>query len=488
MEHSTTGFGRRRFLTAAGALATAGLVGACDTAPSGGSGGSAKSLTWWDHSPNLKPINLKIFAEFEKRPDGGHVQYTQQQTSKMGQTLQLAKQSQQLPDVTTAAGLDALPLSSLVSGGWFQPLQLDDEATTRLKGNLYDGFHRIDGKLYTFPLFHARTHNTATWFNTELATKAGLDPATPPKTFDELRAAARKMQDATGGRGYGWICNLGMPDRLGAQVSELAQCSGFQGYRGQLMKTGEFAYHDPAYLTAIEFLQSLAKDKLMAPGSNTMDDKEARARFSTGSVGYYFDGPWCAGVINETLKRFSPMLGGGGLVTANAGEKPAVYVGPTNGMYHITTNCKDPAFASRLVSMATTEEYYVGIAGGMARPPLDLEAIDKAEVLPAYKAVVDSFQTEVFLAPHEVLKNPEVSAVQARTKPIKPGLGEIVQGAFSGDVTDVRAELQKLSDAANKQLDANVAAAKGAGANVNRDDFAFPDWKPNTDYALANYR
>ena len=475
---------RRTFLAGAAAAAAATAATGCD---SGGSSAGARTLSWWDHSPNLKPINTKTFAAFEQRPDGAKVQYTQQQTSKMGQTLQLAKQSGQLPDVTTAAGLDGLPLSSLVEGGWFQPLQLDDEALDRLKPNLFDGFHRIDGELYTFPLFSMRTHNTALWFNTELTEKAGLDPAAPPRTFDDFRAAARKLQDASAG-GNGWICNLAMTDRVGAQVSELAQCSGFPGARGQLFRTGEFAYHDQAYLTAIEFLLSMAKDRLMAPGSNTMDDKEARARFATGRVGYYLDGPWCAGVINETLKVFSPKLGGTGMLTAEAGAKPAVYVGPTQGMYHVTAKAKDPALASKLLSMATTDEYYTGIASGMARPPLDLKAIEKAGVLPAYKAVVDSFETEVFLGPHELLKNPAVSAVQAKSKPIKPGLGEIVQGAFSGDVTDLRAELTKLSDKANKERDANIAAVKGAGVQVSRGDFAFADWRPGADYGLERYK
>lgn len=479
---------RRTFLVGSGALAATSLLGACDTAADTGGGKSgAKALTWWDHSPNLKSVNQKIFAEFEKKPDGAKVQYTLQQTSKMGQALQLAKQSRQLPDITTSAGLDGLPLSSLVDGGWFQPLQLDDEALARLKPNLYDGFHRINGKLYTFPLFHARTHSTALWFNTELAQKAGLDPAAPPRTFDDFRAAARKMQDASGG-GNGWICNLGMTDRLGAQVSDLAQSCGFLGAGGQLFRTGEYAYHDPAFLTAIEFLQSMAKDKLMAPGSSTMDDKEARARFATGRIGYYLDGPWCAGVINETLKAFSPKLGGAGLLTADAGTKPAVYVAPTQGMYHLTATAKDPALASRLLSLATTEEYYVGIAHGMARPPLDLKAIEKADVLPAYKAVVNSFQSEVFLGPQVLLRNPAVSAVQAKSKPITPGLGEIVQGTFSGDVTNLKAELTKLSDAVNRQRDANITAAKGAGAKVARDDFAFPDWTPRADYGPEKYK
>jgi hypothetical protein len=102
--------------------------------------------------------------------------------------------------------------------------------------------------------------------------------------------------------------------------------------------------------------------------------------------------------------------------------------------------------------LEATEEYYVGIANGMAGPPLDLKAIDQADVLPAYKAVVTSFRTEAFLGPQELFKNPAVSAVQAKSKPITPGLGEIVQGAFSGDVTDVKAELPNIAPPGTHRL------------------------------------
>jgi hypothetical protein len=41
----------------------------------------------------------------------------------------------------------------------------------------------------------------------------------------------------------------------------------------------------------------------------------------------------------------------------------------------------------------------------------------------------DSFQSEVFLAPHALLNNPQVTKVLANLKPVRPGLGEIVQGS-----------------------------------------------------------
>jgi multiple sugar transport system substrate-binding protein len=64
----------------------------------------------------------------------------------------------------------------------------------------------------------------------------------------------------------------------------------------------------------------------------------------------------------------------------------------------------------------------------------------------------------------------------------RPGLGEIVQGVFSGDVTDVRAELTKLSDASNRSRDTAIAAAKSKRAKVSRDDFVLPNSKPREDF------
>jgi arylsulfatase A-like enzyme len=66
------------------------------------------------------------------------VQYTYYKPAKMGQALQLAKQSGQLPDIRTNAGLN-LPAATLVAAGWAQPLDLSDEAKARVKDSLFGG-------------------------------------------------------------------------------------------------------------------------------------------------------------------------------------------------------------------------------------------------------------------------------------------------------------------------------------------------------------
>src|SRR5699024_9427708 len=62
---------------------------------------------------------------------------------------------------------------------------------------------------------------------------------------------------------------------------------------------------------------------------------------------------------------------------------------------------------------------------------------------------------------------------------VKPDLGTIVQGVFSGDVSDVRSALKKLSDDEER---AREAAIKAAGVKLDGSAWAFPDWKPGADY------
>jgi multiple sugar transport system substrate-binding protein len=232
---------------------------------------------------------------------------------------------------------------------------------------------------------------------------------------------------------------------------------------------------------------SLKQDGLLMPGTGNMNDKVARARWSTGSAVYYFDGPWCAGVVKQDLAQFAEKLDVGPMLVPSKGMPVTAYRGPQAGAFFISGKSGKAEAASTVMERLLTPEYAAGLATRMDQPPADLGVLAKAEVHPAYKKLVDRFQKECFVAPIPVAKNPEVSKVQRETKEVKPGLGEIVQGAFSGDVTDVRKALKELSDKSNKERDRAFAAAKAKGAKVEENDYIFSNWKPRTDYTKQMY-
>ncbi|MEV6157297.1 extracellular solute-binding protein [Nonomuraea sp. NPDC052129] len=415
------------------------------------------------------------------------MQYTYYNPGRMGQALQLAKQSGQLPDIRTNAGLN-VPAAALVAGGWAQPLDLSDPAKARVKDSLIEGLHVFDGKIYAFPIFSHQTYSTVTWFNTELVARAGLDPDAPPRTYDEFRAAARAVQSKGGGQSYGWVWNIGMPDRLGDQVHDLAQAAGFAGGGGLRYQTGEYAYHADEYLDVIEFLISLRQDKVLVPGANSWLDDVARARWTAGIAAYYFDGPWCPGVALKDTPGFGDKLGVGPILVPDAGTTVATYHAPQPGDYWLSPTSKHAAAANKLLSdHFASEEYSRTVAGTMSQPPRDISVVEQSQAHPAYKKLIGWFKESVFLAPEPIAGNKDLQRVQVELKRVTPTLGDIVQGALTGDVTDVRAALTKLSSDSAKQRDLAIAAAKSKGAQVSLDDYAFPNWKPRADYLKPMY-
>lgn len=483
-------FSRRHFLLASGlAVGAASTLAACNTAPSGGGKTGSGGVSWWDHFNPLRDLHESVFKAYQK-DSGVPVEHTVHQAAKMGQALQLAKQSDQLPDVHSNAGLSALPLPALIKQGWYQPMQLPQEAVDRIGADaLIEGITKFDGKIYSFPIFSPRQYIGANWFNKDLVAKAGLDPKDPPETYDEFRAAARAVQQKGGGKVYGWILGLGQPDRLREQTGFLAQAAGFEGFgsTGLKYRTGEIAYHDDAYVHVVEFMLSLQKDGLLVPGTESFNDKVARARWATGVCGYYFDGPWCPGVVTQDLDQFADKLAVGPMLVPEKGMAVATYRPPQSGAFWLSKSSKQPEKASKLLAELTKPDYFVGLAENMDQPPADLSVLDRAELHPAYKRVMELFEGTCFIGPDPVIKNSDVAKVQQEAKPLSPDLGGTVQGLFSGQLKDVRKALKQLSDRSEKDRERSLAVAKKGGAKVSIDDYAFPNWRPRADYTTDMY-
>lgn len=130
----------------------------------------------------------------------------------------------------------------------------------------------------------------------------------------------------------------------------------------------------------------------------------------------------------------------------------------------------------------TTPEYYAELAARMDQPPLDLTALEGADVHPTYQKAIQFFQERVLLAPSPVVRNVAVSDVTAEMAPITPDLGTIVMGAFSGDVADPRAALKQYADAMTAERDRAIKVVQDQGKQVSVDDWVFADWTPDQDY------
>lgn len=506
------GFSRRRFLHLSGlaaggvagiALAGCGRTTAQETQPAGGGGGATAAATpgatsaaavpqgkvtlrWWDHFQPLVPLHKQVFAKYSAAHPNVVVEQNVYNPNEMGQALQLAYKSGQMADVHTLVGL-GVPVPRLVADGWFQPLGDGGEIRKRLPaGSLLEGVTLFGGKVYSFPLFSFRQYTSLNWFNKDLLAGAGGDPATGPKTWDEFRQLANAITKKGGGQAFGWIQGVQFTERLAIHVEDLAQAAGAPGVTDP--KTGQYTYATEPFARAIEFLLALQKDGALFPASASLDARTARARWATGVAGFFLDGPWNVGVIQGQFKDFLDKVGLAPMPVAD-GTKPAyLYNGPPTSNFFVSSQSKNPAVASQVLLELTTPEYYVGLAERMDQPPLDLTAVDRANVHPTYKQAMKLFQETVRLVPSPVVRNAAAADVLGEMKTIRPNLGEITQGTLSGDVKDHRAALKEYADKITAERERAIKVVRDKGGQVSADDWVFANWEPGKDYTAESYK
>ncbi len=476
-----TELNRRSFLAMAGAAAAASALAACTNG--GGSDTNTDVLKWWDQFQPISAFEKKTFEKFGSSKGGLKVQYTVQNPSTFARELQLAYQSKQLPDVFTLAV--TLPTPALQKENWFSPLQLDNEHKKLLpEGTLVSGQNMFDGKPYSFPIFTFRSHDTLLWINKDLAGKAGVDPDNLPTSYDDIRAAARAIQNKNS-KASGWIAPIKLPDRLQSQVAQMALAAGSPAsLQGVSFKTGEYVFDSDEWINAIEFFVAMKKDGVMFPASTTLDARTARARWATGVAGIFFDGSYNMGVLKSSFPTFVEKVAVGAIPVPQKDQQVSisgVSANPALSLW-IAKNSKHADVASRLVSLFATDEVQTGIAEAMDQPPLISHVLAKADVAPQYRQAIEIFNKEVFSGPVPVVRNPAVASVAAKAKQVQPTLGQIVAGAITGDISDWKGALKKFNTDNTRERDSAIKTVTSAGQPVSADDWKFPDWKPGVDY------
>jgi len=471
----------RRTLLAGGtavAATAAGLSG-CSDGSSSGSPTTSAAITWWDQFLPLAALEKKTFAAFTAA-GGPPVEYTTYNPNDQGKALQLAFQSKQMPDVFSLAGVNSSP-NALKASNWFAPLADATKITAALPaGSVVEGITSFDGKLYSFPTSSFRQYDTLPWANGDLLDQAGLEPSTTTQTWDQFRENVRIAQQKTGKAGL--LLPLSFTARMATFVDHLAQTAGFAGSNGLEHATGEYRYDHDAYVQAIEFLLSFKTDKLLLPASSTLDARAGRARWTAGEAVYFFDGPYNAGVCSSDFPDFLERLTVGQIPTPD-GADPVITNAPVGGTFWSSATSGHLEDVSALLALFVTDDYRKGQAEAMDAAPIDLDIVAGSKAHPTYKQCCAWYAEHGYLGPSAVARKPEVATVLAAMKPVQPDLGTVVQGAMSGDVSDLRGTLKKLTDGLSAARDTAIAT-KGGGT-VSAADWAFPDWQRGTDYAVS---
>jgi multiple sugar transport system substrate-binding protein len=184
----------------AGALLSACVGGSPKTTTSAGPSGGAKTgqlLVWdWDSSsPGFAASFKQLDANFEKAHPGVTIKRVVQPFGNYADLFQATISAGSGPCVAELLAASSgpgvlryqnslVPLNSLLS----------DDARQNLFGlNVATAGYQTDGTLYGIPF---GLQPTVMYYNKRLFVQAGLDPANPPKSYNDLVAAAKKLRAA----------------------------------------------------------------------------------------------------------------------------------------------------------------------------------------------------------------------------------------------------------------------------------------------------
>lgn len=124
----------------------------------------------------------------------------------------------------------------------------------------------------------------ALYWNKDLFKEAGLDPESPPKTWDEMYNAAKMVKDKTEADGFGLAA--ASFDNTMHQFMNYVYTNG-----GEVINDkGEIVFNSPNNVEALAFYGKMAT--VSQPGPVAYDRAKLRPLFSEGRIGMFISGPW----------------------------------------------------------------------------------------------------------------------------------------------------------------------------------------------------
>jgi len=274
-----------------------------------------------------------------------------------------------------------------------------------------------DGKTYGIPL---GSNTVVLWINTDLATKAGLDPAKPPTTWDDFANWAKAMTDPANGV-YGT-----------ALLAKHDETSTFLFLPWVLQNGGSIDnLAAPESVAALAFWKNLV-DQGWAPKSAVNDGfAEIYQQFTTGKAGMMISGTWNVGSIPKDAPDLHWEV-----ATLPYTKQPASSLGGEN--WAVFANAKQPDGAWDFLSFVTDPAYGTKLTDCMGYIPSRKDVLAQVASANANNPTMQVFLQQMqYAAARGPLPNwTDVSAV----------IQDAIQAALSGQATPEQA----MQDAASQ--------------------------------------
>jgi multiple sugar transport system substrate-binding protein len=323
-------------------------------------------------------------------------------------------QNGQVPDI-----LQTGDYSGFVSDGLLH--KVDEVLSPNTQADLLDKFAefgKVDGTGYGIPFVSSAR---ALFYNKDLFDKAGV--AEPPKTWDEVKAAAEKLKAA------GVAQPFGLP--LGQEEAQAESFLWFMGNGGGYKDaSGSWAIDSPQNVETFKFLKELHDAGLTTPNPGTKDRKDVWADFAAGKVGMVNGGPMSIPIFEKGgLSNFgvAPIAGKTGPLDTTLGVQDWMMAFNKNGHPEEIKKFLDFYFASS-AAQKISDTYKL--------LPVTDSGIEKLSSDEKLKPFLDALPNATFYP----FTDPKWSEVNTQIK-------QTIGGAISGDPAKVLGQIQKVATA-----------------------------------------
>jgi ABC-type glycerol-3-phosphate transport system substrate-binding protein len=381
----------------------------------GGCGGDEEKATltiWQTYNDEEHPVFKEIVRRFEEAHPGITIDVVRLPFAGAEPKIQTALTTRTEPDIARVdvsflaklAGKNALlDLGPHVPDAFRQEIM-----PVALSSCLYGG------KLWGIP---DQTNGLCLFYNKELFRKAGLDPDSPPKTWDELVGFGKKLTDEEGG-----VFGIGLRNSLWWSLPF------FYTYGAEFLSgDGKHCLLNSAEgVRAFQLKADMYRKHGIEGGAWRAGGIQDDLGFQNGRYAMVLNGPWAV----ENLKRTGIDFGVGLIPEGPVGSY--TNVGGNNLVVFKST--ERPELAAEFLMFVASEEIQRMWAETLGQIPVNINASDAitSEEHPYLAVFVEQMKTAIprpqtlYYPEIENLMNPEMQACLDGTKSVKDALDTAV--------------------------------------------------------------
>lgn len=252
----------------------------------------------------------------------------------------------------------------------------------------------VNGKPYGIPLY---VSPNVLLYNKELFKQAGLDPDTPPKTYDEMLEMAEKLSkltDKNGNKIYAFGQTTASVPVSGSSLNSLVFSMG-----GDVLdESGKLSVDNEGFREAFELIQILDQK-----GYNPQNakKKDLRNLFALGQLAMYYDQSWGFNGVKSINPDAVNFTASAGSLSGGSGKGESIleshcFILVDNGAVHREAVRK---FVEYVISPEVLNDYLADITPAYpARKSMaDIPAVTESSLLKGAADSVGNTRTQVYI-------------------------------------------------------------------------------------------